>query len=83
MRKERFGTTASLYHNVHYNSRGQAVDIRLGTSLTDEWTWDRGALIFYYGTAARDQWNAFANSTDNNGNVLRQVNYAGCSFGLM
>ena len=77
--KERFGTTASLgtalYHNLHYNNRLQLVDIRLGDSSTDEWTWTRGALIFYYGATARDTWNAFANSTDNNGNVLRQVNY--------
>ncbi len=34
------------------------------------------ALVYYYGTTARDNWNAFANSADNDGNVLRQVNYA-------
>lgn len=52
----------------------QLVDLRLG-SINDAWNWNRGALIYYYGTAARDSWNAFANSPDNNGNVLRQVNY--------
>lgn len=75
MAKERFGTTANLYHNLHYNNRLQLVDIRLGDSSSDEWNWSRGALVFYYGTTARDGWNAFANSADNNGNVLRQINY--------
>jgi YD repeat-containing protein len=36
IKKVRFGTNTSLYHNIHYNSRAQAVDIRLGTSSTDE-----------------------------------------------
>ncbi len=75
MARERFGTTANLYHNLHYNNRLQLVDIRLGDSSSDEWNWSRGALVFYYGTTARDGWNAFANSADNNGNVLRQINY--------
>ncbi len=73
--------STSLYHNLHYNNRLQLVDIRLGDSSTDEWTWTRGALVYYYGTAARDGWNAFANSTDNNGNLIRQVNYAPLSGG--
>jgi hypothetical protein len=29
MAKERFGTSTNLYHNVHYNSRFQMVDILL------------------------------------------------------
>ncbi len=54
----------------------------MGDSSTDEWNWTRGALVFYYGTAARDAWNAFATTnTDNNGNVLRQVNYVPLSGG--
>ena len=57
------------------------MDIRVGDSSTDEWNWSRGALVYYYGTTARDGWNAFANSADNNGNVLRQVNYAPLSGG--
>ena len=60
MLRERFGTTTNLYHNLHYNNRLQLVDIRLGDSSTDEWNWSRGALVFYYGTTARDGWNAFA-----------------------
>jgi hypothetical protein len=82
MTKERFGTTTNLYHNLHYNNRLQLVDIRLGDSSTDEWNWTRGALVFYYGTTARDSWNAFATTnTDNNGNLLRQVNYVPLSRG--
>jgi hypothetical protein len=72
--KETYGTSTPLYLNLHYNSRQQMVDLRLGDSLTDEWNLSRGALIFYYGTAARDQWNPFQPSSDNNGNVLRQIN---------
>jgi len=86
--RERFGTQNAavpsgqgLYHNLHYNNRLQLVDMRLGDSSADEWNWSRGALIFYYGTTARDGWNAFANSTDNNGNVLRQVNYVPLAAG--
>ncbi|QQS48000.1 MAG: RHS repeat protein [Acidobacteriota bacterium] len=77
MSRETFGMqSATLYHNLHYNNRQQLVDIRVGDDINDDWNWSRGALIYYYGTAARDSWNAFANSPDNNGNVLRQVNYA-------
>jgi RHS repeat-associated protein len=79
--KERFGTTTNLYHNLHYNNRLQLVDIRLGNSSTDEWNWSRGALITYYGSTAVTNWDPFANSTNNNGNVLRQVNYVPLSGG--
>lgn len=72
MLKERFGTTTALYHNIHYNSRGQAVDIRLGTSSTNEWNWNRGALITFYSNQARSAGNAFLNASDNNGNVTMQ-----------
>jgi hypothetical protein len=58
IKKERFGTNTALYHNTHYNSRGQAVDIRLGTSATDEWHWNRGALITYFSNQARSAGNA-------------------------
>jgi RHS repeat-associated protein len=81
MLRERFGTSTNLYHNLHYNNRLQLVDIRLGDSSSDEWNWSRGALITYYGTAAVSGWDPFANSTDNNGNVLRQVNYVPLSGG--
>jgi RHS repeat-associated protein len=75
------GMTTPLYLNLHYNNRLQMVDLRLGDSSTDEWNWARGALVFYYGTNAVNGWNPFANSTDNNGNVLRHVNYVPLSGG--
>ncbi|MDX2043933.1 MAG: RHS repeat-associated core domain-containing protein [Acidobacteriota bacterium] len=75
IKRERFGTTTALYHNIHYNSRGQAVDIRLGTSSADEWTWNRGALITYFSNQARSAGNAFLNANDNNGNVTMQEHY--------
>ncbi|MDQ3012072.1 MAG: hypothetical protein M3X11_15360, partial [Acidobacteriota bacterium] len=75
IKKERFGTVTALYHNTHYNSRGQAVDIRLGNSSGDEWTWNRGALITYFSNQARSAGNAFLNATDNNGNVTMQEHY--------
>ncbi len=68
------GTTTPLYLKLHYNKRQQMVDLRLG-SVQDEWNYDRGALIFYYGTNAVTNWNPFQDDADNNGNVRRQVNY--------
>jgi len=75
MIKERFGTNTLLYHNQHYNNRMQLVDIRLGDSETDEWNWSRGAIALYYGTTAAASWNGFANDTDNNGNLRRQITW--------
>jgi len=51
------------------------VDIRLGTSSADEWTWNRGALITYFSNQARSIGNAFLNASDNNGNVTMQEHY--------
>ncbi|MCG3164224.1 MAG: hypothetical protein JMDDDDMK_05711 [Acidobacteria bacterium] len=68
------GTTTPLFLKLHYNKRQQMVDLRLG-SVQDEWNYDRGALIFYYGTNAVANWNPFQDDADNNGNVRRQVNY--------
>ncbi len=76
MIKERFGTNTPLYHNSHYNNRMQLVDTRLGDSATDEWTWNRGATAFLYGSTAVAHWDRFASDTDNNGNLRRQINYA-------
>ncbi|MBK8317012.1 MAG: hypothetical protein IPL01_24580 [Acidobacteria bacterium] len=53
----------------------------LGLSSGNEWDWSRGALTFYYGTAAVNAVNPFQNSPDNNGNVLRQMNYVPLSAG--
>jgi RHS repeat-associated protein len=75
MIKERFGTNMSLYHNLHYNNRMQLVDTRLGDSATDEWNRSRGAITLLYGTTAVASGDMFANDTDNNGNLRRQLNY--------
>src|SRR6266511_3878208 len=75
MIKERFGTNTSLYHRSHYNNRLQLVSTRLGDSATDEWSWNRGAIGFYYGSTAVASGDIFANDTDNNGNLLRQTNF--------
>ncbi len=79
--RETYGTTTPLYLNLHYNNRLQMVDLRLGNSSSDEWNWSRGALIFYYGPTAVANWNPFYSDTNNNGNVLRQVNYVPLSGG--
>jgi YD repeat-containing protein len=68
------GMTMPLYLELHYNKRLQMVDQRLG-SVNDEWNWNRGALIFYYGTNAVTYWDPFRDDADNNGNVRRQVGY--------
>jgi RHS repeat-associated protein len=65
--KERFGTSTSLYHNLHYNIRQQLYDSRLGTNSGDEFTWNRGALQFFYST--NQVWGG--SGTDNNGNLFR------------
>ncbi len=75
MTKERFGTGINLYHNLHYNNRLQLVDIRLGNSSSDEWNWNRGALIFYYSNQARGIGNPFLDAKDNNGNVMMSEHY--------
>jgi YD repeat-containing protein len=68
------GMTTPLYLKLHYNKRQQMVDLRLG-SVNDEWNWNRGALIFYYGTNAVNNWNPFQDDADNNGNVRRALHY--------
>ena len=75
MIKERFGTNTSLYHNLHYNNRMQLVAIHLGDSATDEWNRNRGGIDFLYGTTAVASGDYFANDTDNNGNLRRQINW--------
>ena len=67
MTKERYGSSTALYHNLHYNIRLQLYDSRVGTSATDEWNWNRGALQWFY--SANQAWGG--SGTDNNGNILR------------
>lgn len=74
MAREQFGTATALYHKQHYNSRLQMASTRLST-VNDEYNWNRGAIINFYGTNAANNWDMYANDTDNNGNLRRQVYY--------
>jgi RHS repeat-associated protein len=76
--QERFGTQTSLYHKVHYNRRGQLFDVRLSTAswAADQWDWNRGALVNYFG--GNYAWEGNPNtpaSADNNGNLRRSEVY--------
>jgi RHS repeat-associated protein len=68
---EQFGTAATLYLNRHFNSRGQLYDVRVGTNPGDEWTWNRGALRFYYST----DYAYGEGGLNNNGNVWRMDHF--------
>jgi RHS repeat-associated protein len=79
LQQEQFGTQTALYHKLHYNVRGQLNDIRLSNVpwLSDEWNWNRGAVVNYYATAdlSCPTPECRANSgPDNNGNI-RQSQY--------
>lgn len=76
MQEEQFGTLTALYHKQHYNIRGQMYDMRLSTAswATDEWNWNRGAIVNYNSTAdltCQTQTCRYNSGPDNNGN-LRQ-----------
>jgi len=75
MIKERFGTNTSLYHNRHYNNRQQLASIRVGDNATNTMDWSRVAIDFFYGATAIVSGNPFANDTDNNGNLRRQITH--------
>jgi RHS repeat-associated protein len=80
LQQEQFGTQTALYHKLHYNVRGQLNDIRLSSVAwaTDQWNWNRGAIVNYYATADLTcQTNECrANSgTDNNGNLLQSQHW--------
>lgn len=70
MRREHFGTATQLYHHLHYTSRGQLYDTRVGTGATDDFsnpTWNRGGLRIFYNSS-----DVFGNGGSNiNGNVWR------------
>jgi RHS repeat-associated protein len=72
--REAYGTQTPLYLNLYYNNRLQLVDLRLGANPNDGNDRSHGGLTYYYGTNARNSGNPFANSADNNGNVLRHIN---------
>src|ERR1700752_1640876 len=65
MLKEQFGTTAPVYHKLHYNSRAQICDIR-ASNVNDDWGGELGALVNYYSTP----YAVCGNGPDNNGNLL-------------
>src|SRR6201988_5379232 len=65
MLKEQFGTTAPVYHKLHYNSRAQICDIR-ASNVNDDWGGELGALVNYY----RTPYAVCGNGPDNNGNLL-------------
>jgi RHS repeat-associated protein len=80
MQQEQFGTQTAVYHKLHYNVRGQLNDIRASTVAwqTDQWNWNRGAIINYYATAdlACQTNDCRANSgSDNNGNVRQSQHW--------
>jgi RHS repeat-associated protein len=84
--REQFGTSRPLYHRLHYNSRGQLFDVRLGTdggAVNDgpdpaQWTgasWNRGALrMFFSSRLIEYAWPAVAPQSDN-GNLYRQDHF--------
>jgi RHS repeat-associated protein len=82
--QEKFGTDIALFNKRHYNVRGQLYDVRVSTQpwTSDQWNWDRGAIINYYSTADFNASNdARANSgPDNNGNLLRQDNWVPTNY---
>jgi RHS repeat-associated protein len=80
LQEEQFGTQTPLFHKLHYNKRLQLFDIRLSLVAwqTDQWNWNRGAIVNYYATAdlACQTGECRANSgTDNNGNVIQSQHW--------
>ena len=80
LQQEQFGTQTALYHKLHYTVRGQLYDIRLSTVdwATDQWNWNRGAIVDYYATAGLScQTNECQGNSgpDNNGNVIQSRHY--------
>lgn len=78
MTQEEFGTTTSLYHRRHFNSRGQMYDVRLGTGSTDDFsnaTWNRGAIRTFYSSNLVDYNTPPTGQQNNNGNVYRQDHF--------
>lgn len=77
--KEQFGTDTAIYNKRFYNSRGQLAEIRESTSYSgpNDTTWNRGAIINFYGSC----WgmcggsNSTTAMTNNNGNLKQQEVY--------
>lgn len=80
LQQEQFGTQTPLYNKRHYNVRGQLFDTRLSSVAwaTDQWNWNRGALLNYYSAAELTAVSNAARAlsgTDNNGNLRRAGTY--------
>ena len=80
VQQEQFGTQTPLYLKKHYNVRGQLYDTRLSSVAwaTDQWNWNRGALLNYYSAAELTATTNAARAlsgTDNNGNLRRAGTY--------
>ncbi len=69
MTQEQFGTTTALFNKLFYNVRGQLAEIRVGTTGNNT-DWERGAIINHYSNT--NCWGAACNSTNNNGNLMKQ-----------
>jgi RHS repeat-associated protein len=63
--REQFGTNTAVYHNLHYNVRGQLYDVR-ASNVDNPWGGELGVLVNYYST----NWLHGGSGPDNNGNVL-------------
>jgi RHS repeat-associated protein len=74
LQQEQFGTQTAVYHKLHYNVRGQLNDIRASTVpwQTDQWNWDRGAILNWYDSTSGFTAQNPNSGTDNNGSLLRQ-----------
>jgi RHS repeat-associated protein len=80
LQQEQFGTQVPLYHKLHYSVRGRANDIRLSTVAwaTDQWNWNRGAIVDYYATAELTCQTAGCQGNsgpDNNGNIIQSQHF--------
>ncbi len=77
LQEEQFGTQTPLYHKLHYNIRGQLFDSRLSTIpwATNQWNWNRGALLNWYDTTSNFPYQNPNSGADNNGNIRRQEHF--------
>lgn len=64
--KEKFGTSAPVYHKLHYNVRGQLYDVR-ASNVNDEWGGEIGALANFYSANGVHG----GSGPDNNGNLIK------------
>jgi RHS repeat-associated protein len=70
MTQEQFGTDATIYSKLAYNSRLQLAEIRASTTVGN--TWNRGKILNQYSLQCS---GAACNATDNNGNLRKQEVY--------